>query len=75
MIVVVVFVLSPTSVYVDVVLIVRHALQLVMPAHTAILISTADNKINFLILVSFLFIYVIDSEQRARKGRDLAEAH
>ena len=34
--------------------IVRHALQLVKPAHTAMLISTADSKINFFILFGFL---------------------
>lgn len=33
---------------------VRHALQLVMPAHTAMLISIADSKINFFILFGFL---------------------
>lgn len=35
-------------------LIVRQALQLVIPAHTAMLISIADSKINFLILFGFL---------------------
>jgi len=32
----------------------RCALQLVIPAHTAMLISTADTKINFFILFGFL---------------------
>ena len=53
-IVVVVLVLSPTCVYVAVVLIVLHALHEVIPAHTAMLISTADmNNTFFIVLLVF----------------------
>ena len=52
--VVVVFVLSPTCVYVAVVEIVLHALQELIPAQTATLISTADTNTSFFI-VSFVF--------------------
>ena len=48
-IVVVNLVLSCTSVYVAVVVTVRHALQLVIPSAKATLIITTNDKINFLI--------------------------
>ena len=49
LIVVVVLEVSPTCVYVAVVVIVRHALQLVIPSAKATLIITTNDKINFLI--------------------------
>ena len=51
LIVVVVLEVSPTCVYVAVVVIVRHALQLVIPSATAILILTTDSKIYFFIFL------------------------
>ena len=53
-IVVVVFVLSPTCVYVAVVLMVRHALHEVMPALIATQTIATNTKINFLMLSRFL---------------------
>ena len=52
--VVVTFDVSETCVYVAVVLMVRHALQEVIPAHTAMLISTADMNNSFFIV---LFVF------------------
>lgn len=52
--VVVTFDVSETCVYVAVVLIVLHALHEVIPAHTAMLISTADiNNTFFIVLLVF----------------------
>ena len=53
-IVVVVFVLSPTCVYVAVVEIVRHALHEVMPTLIATQTIATNTKINFLMLSRFL---------------------
>ena len=49
--VVVVLEVSPTCVYVAVVVTVRQALQLVMPAHTATLISATNTNNSFFIVL------------------------
>ena len=49
--VVVVFVLSPTCVYVAVVEIVLHALQELIPAQTATLISATNSNVRFFIVL------------------------
>jgi hypothetical protein len=43
------FVLSPTCVYVAVVLIVRHALQLVIPSATAQHVSNANTIVSMIL--------------------------